>query len=113
MEELWEETFRTQGVLVSPFISSQEKDLMKKGIEEGCSIIRIIPDGLSEKYKPQGKEFDLCMEGRCLHIGPPKISHAKHDVSRKECLAYNDLARWIASHPADIMHILDAKNKDK
>lgn len=104
----WDEAIRTQGVLVSPFISEAEQALMDRAIEEGASIIRIIPDGIPPKYKPAGKEFDLCAEGRCLHIGPPRPSKRRHMITRGECLALNDIARWIASHPADVMTLVNA-----
>lgn len=105
----WEETIRTGGVLISPFIADDEKALMARGIAEGVSIIRIIPDGIPPKYKPHGEEFDLCAQGRCLHIGPLRLSRRKHKVTRPECLAYNDLARWIADHSGEVMNILNAK----
>lgn len=108
-ERTWDETIRTQGVLISPFISEAENALMHRAIEEGASVIRIVPDGLPPKFKPQGKFFDLCLEGRCLFIGPARPSRRQHTVSRSECLAYNELARWIASHPADVMTIIDAR----
>lgn len=107
----WGEAIRTKGVLISPFISEAERDLMNRGIEEGASVIRIIPDGLPPKYKPHGREFDLCAEGRCLHIGPARDSKARHQVTRNECLSYNDLARWIASHPAETMTLINAARR--
>lgn len=107
-ERAWDETIRAQGVLVSPFISEAEQALMMRAITEGASIIRIVPDGIPPKYKPYGKEFDLCAEGRCLHIGPPRPSKRKHVITRGECLELNEIARWIASHPADMITIVNA-----
>lgn len=105
----WEEAIRTQGVLVSPFISEAEKTLMRRGIEAGASIIRIVPDGIGPKYKPSGQEFDLCAQGRCLHIGLPRQSAHTDHLSRQHCLSLNALAHWIASHPADRMTLLQNK----
>lgn len=110
LEKAWNETIRAGGVLISPFVSEAEQELMIRAINEGASIIRIIPDGLHPKYKPQGKEFDLCAEGRCLHIGPPRHSRRKHWLTRLECMAYNEMARWIASHPADVMALLNVNH---
>ncbi len=70
-QNAWEEAIRTESVLVSPFISKDEKALMNRAIEEGASIIRIVPDGIGPKYKPSGQEFNLCSQGRCLHLGLP------------------------------------------
>lgn len=109
----WEETIRTKGILISPFISDDEKTLMARGIAEGASIIRMIPDGIPPKYKPRGEDFELCSQGRCLHIGPPRLSRRKHKVSRQECLAFNDMARWIAAHSGEVMNLLDARRQIK
>ncbi len=105
-QNAWEEAIRTESVLVSPFISKDEKALMNRAIEEGASIIRIIPDGIGPKYKPYGKEFDLCAEGRCLHLGLPRPSAHTDPVRRQFCLNLNAIAHWIASHPAERMHLL-------
>lgn len=102
-QNAWEEAIRTQSVLVSPFISKEEKELQRKAIEEGASIIRIIPDGLGPKYKPSGQEFDLCAEGRCLHLGLPRPSSHTDPIRRQFCLNLNAIAHWIASHPAERM----------
>lgn len=105
-EREWDETIRSGGVLISPFISPAEKAVMKRGIEEGASIIRLIPDGIGERYKPSGMEFDLCAQGRCLHIGAPRPSAHTPELHRAACLQLNEMARWLASHPTDIMKIL-------
>ena len=109
-ESAWEEAIRTQGVLMSPFISEEEKALMRRGIESGASIIRIIPDGIGPKYKPSGQEFDLCAQGRCLHIGPPRQSAHTDAIKRDYCLSLNKVAHWIASHPAERMTLIQRKD---
>lgn len=105
-QNAWEEAIRTQSVIVSPFISKEEKTLMNRAIEEGASIIRIVPDGFGPKYKPTGKEFNLCAQGRCLHLGLPRVSAHTYPVKRQFCLNLNAIAHWIASHPTERMHLL-------
>jgi hypothetical protein len=105
-EVLWEETIRSGGVLVSPFISTAEKEILHRGIEEGASIIRILPSGIPPKYKPSGREFELCAEGRCLHIGSGRPSQRNEKLTRSEALELNALARWIAAHHEERMAIL-------
>lgn len=97
LQHEWDEIIRSGGVLVSAFISPQEREVMRRGIEGCASIIRLVPDGLYPKYKPHGREFDLCAEGRLLHVGKVKLSAARHTVTRAQALEYNDLAFWIAS----------------
>ncbi|ROT22643.1 hypothetical protein EEL52_02710 [Muribaculaceae bacterium Isolate-113 (HZI)] len=112
-ERAWEETIRGQGVLVSPFISKPEQELMHRVIEEGGSVIRLIPDGIPPRYKPSGKEFTLCAEGRCLHIGMPRQSMHKEELRRNKCLLLNNLARWIASHPSESLTLISTGSRNR
>lgn len=94
----WDETIRCGGVFVSPFISEDERKLRKKLLDEGGAVIRIVADGLTQRFKPHGEEFDLCAEGRCLLIGMPRESAFAPRVGRGKCLQLNDVARWIVAH---------------
>lgn len=109
----WEETIRCGGVLISPFISEEERRIMKRGIDEGASIIRLLPDGMGEKYKPMGMEFELCAEGRCLHIGRYRESEHKEKLRRDRCLAMNELARRIAEDPQLYFSLIDGRRQMK
>lgn len=102
----WEEVMRGSGVLVSPFISKDEKKIRDEGIERGVSIIRIVENGFPERYKPQGSEFDLCSEGRLLLIAPKKFNSRKEAIKREQCLALNNLAERIASADGEMRLIL-------
>jgi len=42
LKRQWDETIRSQGVLISPFIHPVEKEYMQRGIEDGASIIRLV-----------------------------------------------------------------------
>lgn len=106
LQSQWEEIIRSGGVLISPFISKEEKEILHRAIEGEASIIRLIPDGLYPRYKPQGKEFDLCAEGRVLHIGEARPNKAKFKLSREYSLYLNQLAFWIAERPAECLYLL-------
>ena len=101
-----EDTKRNRGVFISPFISAAERELKKEILEAGGSIIRIVADGIGPKYKPSGDEFELCAQGRCLHIGLPRPSAHKEALKRRLCLDLNDTARWIAAHPAETLILI-------
>ena len=92
----WDETIRSNGVLVSPFIHPAENEIRKKGMEGGASIIHIIRDEIGERYKPSGVEFDLCAEGRLLIISTEKAKW-QPDLSKNEAMAMNDLAARLGS----------------
>ncbi len=93
----WNETIRGAGVLISPFISPKEKEVMRAGIERGASIIRIVENGFPERYKPEGDWFDLCAEGRLLIIAPVNFNSRRERIKREQCVAMNELAERIAN----------------
>lgn len=93
----YDRTISQEGVLVSPFIHHNEKDIKTIGIERGASIIRIVNNGYSDRYKPGGIEFDLCAEGRLLLIAPVEYNFRKTNVRRQECLEMNELAEIVAN----------------
>lgn len=89
----WVDTVRNDGVLVSPFISEAEKKVRNWAIENGGAIIDITTESFGELYKPSGRYFDLCGEGRLLLISMPTESKK---LSRADCERMNALAAFIA-----------------
>ena len=53
-------------VLVSPFISQQEKAVMEVLVKEGLPFIYIADNGFREYYKPQEGLFEAVAEGRAM-----------------------------------------------
>lgn len=58
------------GLLVSPFISPREKEIFEVAIRNNGRIIYVQQNPFGERYKPSGREFDLCSKGRLLIIVP-------------------------------------------
>lgn len=98
----WDETMRGQGVFVSPFYSRAEKDIRDSAIESGAKIIKIMPNGLPERFKPSGREFELCSEGRLLIIAPDFYQTRKVELKRDLCLHGNEIADKIANGAVDM-----------
>lgn len=96
-EHAWAECMRTQGVMVSPFISRPEKELYRRAIDSGCSLILIVKEGLPERYKPYGEQFELCSLGRLLIVAAPEYDAERKALSRCECMDMNRLARRICA----------------
>ncbi len=90
--EQWLYTAANGGVLVSPFISPAEKEIRKEAEEAGGRFILIINEPMGERYKPAGREFELCEAGRLLIIS----ANLPGELSRKTCLAMNELAEGFA-----------------
>lgn len=89
--EQWLYTAANGGVLVSPFISPAEKEIRKEAEEAGGRFILIISEPMEERYKPAGRDFELCEAGRLLIVS----ANLPGDLSRQTCLTMNTLAQTI------------------
>lgn len=92
----WQETMRSGGVLVSPFIHPVEIEARDTGIQEGAKLIIISTNGLAERYKPSGRFFELCEEGRLLIIAPREYEYGK-EMHRDAAMRANALAEEVAT----------------
>lgn len=90
--DLWLYTAANGGVLVSPFISPAEKAIREEADEVGGRVILIINEPMGERFKPCGRDFELCEEGRLLIISAG-ITGA---LSRQTCLFMNSLAKKLS-----------------
>ena len=90
------ECVRNGGVLVSPFISPGEKEIARAALDAGGSVILMKPDGFPPYFKPHGKYFDLCQQGRLLLLACRPPSTAATPVTRDLCLAMNRWSQHIA-----------------
>lgn len=93
----WEHVAANGGVLVSPFISTAEKEERRNAEALGAKIICIYPEPLPPRFKPSGHDFDLCTQGRLLILAPCERYGPK--LSRSTCVALNALAERIAREP--------------
>ena len=96
-EKRWLDCAINGGALISPFISPAEKAIRDKAIEAGGNIIIVRRDGFEERFKPTGREFALCAEGRLLLIAPWPDHLNDAIVTRREALAMNALAGRLAA----------------
>ena len=80
--------------MVSPFISSKEKEIRQMIEQEDGKIILITHEVFPERFKPSAHNFELCSKGRLLIItlGYP----LKTNLTRKICNEMNELALEIA-----------------
>ena len=82
-------------VLVSPFISKEEKAVREEAEKLDGSIILITHEVLPEGFKPAKHDFDLCSRGKLMIISlglPPKTP-----LSREICMRMNALAAEVSS----------------
>lgn len=88
---------RAGAVIVSAFISRKERDIRDLLLQEGHPVIEILDNGMSSTYKPGGKAFYYCAEGRLLQITPWDYIYQKDStITRPMCMVMNELARLIS-----------------
>ena len=88
---------RQGAVMVSPFISDKEKEVMVVLLAEEHPIIYIADDGFGDYYKPSDGLFDSVAAGRVLILSPWEYDPQKKHVSRADCVAMNQMAEEICT----------------
>lgn len=83
-------------VMVSPFISPDEKQVMQVLLRERHPFILLTDNGFRDYYKPADALFDACAEGRLLILSPWPYDSGKRHISRADCVALNAMAEEIA-----------------
>ncbi|MDE6217561.1 MAG: hypothetical protein K2F64_01015 [Muribaculaceae bacterium] len=68
----WKHLAENGGVLVSPFISPQEKAIRRQCEESDGKVILISNTPFEERAKPSAHDFNLCLKGRLLILAPMK-----------------------------------------
>lgn len=88
----WRHLAENGGVLVSPFISRDEKVVRQQCEEAGGKIILLSNKPFGEREKPSARDFDLCTRGRLLILSPM----ATLEAGREAFLYLNSVAESIA-----------------
>lgn len=87
---------RKGAVMVSPFISPHEKQVMQVLLDEQWPFICLTDNGFRDYYKPSDALFDACAAGRVLILSPWLYDANKRHISRADCQALNNMAEEIA-----------------
>ena len=85
-------------VMVSPFISPQEKQVMQVLLQEQRPFVLLTDNGFRDYYKPADDLFDACAAGRLLILSPWPYDEGKRHISRSECVALNAMAEEICQY---------------
>ena len=89
------------GILISPFISRDEKTIRNEVEALGGRIILISDNNFGDRGKPTGHNFELCEEGRLLILSP-----LEHDFpaifGRESCLQMDARAAEIAAQGPEL-----------
>lgn len=84
-------------IMVSPFISPHEKQVMQVLLNEHQPFIVLASNGFREYYKPTDLLFDACAAGRVLILSPWPYDTEKKHISRADCMALNAMAEEICN----------------
>ena len=85
-------------VMVSPFISPDEKQVMQVLLQERHPFILLTDNGFRDYYKPSDSFFDACAQGRLLILSPWPHDDKKRHISRADCIALNTMAEEICTY---------------
>ncbi len=83
-------------VMVSPFISDKEKEVLTVLLAEERPVILLADNGFRDYYKPSAGLFDAVAAGRVLILSPWEYDPNKKHVSRADCVALNAMAEEIS-----------------
>lgn len=91
------EAARQGSVMVSPFISQWEKNILRTLLQEKRPIIYLAENGFKDYYKPSALLFDAVAEDRLLILSPWPYDPSRKHVSRADCIALNAMAEEICT----------------
>jgi hypothetical protein len=97
IEEQLTDYLRQGSVFVSAFISPFEKRVLKAVIERGGRAMRLTHQFFGERYKPAGRLFDLCCEGRLLELSVAGEFARFSKLDRAACLRLNEVTKDVAT----------------
>lgn len=95
--ESCKEQARQGVVMVSPFISPYEKEVLDFLIQNQCLVIYIADNGFGQYYKPSSALFDAVDAGKMLILSPWPYDPTQKHVSRTKCVEMNKIAEEIAN----------------
>jgi REP element-mobilizing transposase RayT len=84
-------------VVISPFISPGEKAVVSAILEaDRGDVILMKAGGFPDGYKPSGRYYDLCAQGRLLILTPYPDCSSPPALTREQCGDMNTWCAWIA-----------------
>lgn len=94
------EACREGYVMVSPCISRGEQRVARAVMDAGFPLVVLLTQGIPPhmaEYKPYGRYFEACAQGRLLMLSPWEWQAKRTKVERWQCLWLNDIAAQIVA----------------
>ena len=88
--------------VISPCISEGERELARRAFEMGARVITLQNKGFSPLYKPGGRLFETCADGRLLMLAPIGWPYqpGEKPMTRADACTLNRIAQLIAGSGA-------------
>ena len=85
-------------MLISPCVSEGERQIAHEAFKAGLPLVTLHNKGFSRLFKPSGRYFDACSQGRLLMLAPAAWPHQPGEkaMTRNDATAMNRLCQWIA-----------------
>ena len=85
-------------VLVNPCISHGEKEIARRAFAAGCKVIALANKGFNPLYKPGGKLFDQCANGKLLMLAPSAWPYlpGEKKITRMDACVLNRIAQLLS-----------------
>ncbi len=107
------EAAKNGAALCSPCVSDGEKAIAYAAVDAGYPLIVLRSEPFPPRFKPSGRFFDACAEGRLLMLRPLALTRGAPNpqglkpahITRAECLALNAIVAEICGGDAgDIVY---------
>lgn len=76
--EYWKYILYNGGVLMGNFVHPVEKELYHEALNNGGKIIKLDEIPQDKRWKPSGRSFELCKQGKLLLLHPMGIEALKY-----------------------------------
>jgi hypothetical protein len=94
-------------------LSPTGKRVLQAVIERGGRAIRLTHRFFGERYKPAGKLFDLCCQGRLLELSVAGAFARFARLDRAACLLLNAVTGEVATTQWGCDHAVDATKSER
>ena len=95
---LWIHASKNGGVLASPFLNQEEKIYRDMALDNIGKVILFQSEPFQDKFKPAGRYFDVCNEGRLLILAPREPIHRHKYINKVAAEILNEAANAISLH---------------
>lgn len=83
-------------VVVTPAFSPLEKEIKRRALESGGTVIQLMSNGFSPYTKPSGMDFEVCAKGLLLQLSAFTAEPGHEKLSKAKCEWMNAAAAALA-----------------